>query len=245
MCYSPSPVRDGMSSPTQLTVILATRNAGKLRELAPLFAGVQVNVRTLADVAVPETAHEDDLESLDTFEGNAFAKARWFFSQLADRPDFAVPTSTDASPTFLVIADDSGLEVDALRGAPGVHSKRWSGRTDLHGPALDLANNAYLLDQLAAAQAAGAPSRGARYICAAAAVWGGGELVVRGSTEGTLLSVPHGENGFGYDPYFWSTDLGMSFGEASRDAKAAVSHRGRAIAVMVEHLLLRDVLRMR
>lgn len=224
-------------------IVLASRNEGKLRELAPLFAGVDADVCTLTDVAIAETAHEDALESGDTFEDNAMAKARWFYAQLAARQPDRVPDRVTGghAPLVMVVADDSGLEVDALQGAPGIHSKRWSGRSDLDGQALDDANNALLLEKLAAAQAAGAPSRTARYICAAAAVWGDGELVVRGSTEGTLLTVPHGENGFGYDPYFWSTDLGMSFGDATREAKAAVSHRGRAFGVLVEHLLLRDV----
>lgn len=218
------------------TVVLATRNQGKVRELAPLFASVHAVVRTLDDVGLVETGQEEALEVHATFEENALAKARWFFARLAggDAPF--------ATARMMVVADDSGLEVDALRGAPGVHSKRWSGRSDVHGGALEEANNVFLLQRLADAQAAGAPSRTARYICAAAGVWSAGEIAVRGSTEGTILAVPHGTHGFGYDPYFWSTDLGMTFGEASREAKADVSHRGRAFRVLLEHLVLREVL---
>lgn len=224
---------------TPYTVVLATRNAGKLGELTSLFSAllttVPVVVCTLTDVGITETVQEDALESHVTFEDNAMAKARWFSEQLA-----VTPLLGDRS-RFMVVADDSGLEVDALHGAPGVHSKRWSGRDDLSGAALDAANNALLLRRLADAQEAGAPSRAARFICAAACVWSTGESVVRGSAEGTLLTVPQGTNGFGYDPYFWSTDLGMTFGEASRAAKADVSHRGRAFRVLLEHLILRDV----
>jgi XTP/dITP diphosphohydrolase len=122
--------------------------------------------------------------------------------------------------------------VDALDGAPGVHSKRWSHRADLSGVALDAANNAHLQDMLARAAARGRVSRHARYVCAAACVWPGGEVVVRGTTEGVITEAARGANGFGYDPYFLSDDLRMTFGEATRDAKAQVSHRGRAFAAL-------------
>ena len=101
--------------------VLATRSQGKLRELRPLLLGHGVHAVDLEHAGIAESPDEDRLETHDTFEGNALAKARYFF-QLTGLPTFA---------------DDSGLVVDALGGKPGVHSKRWSGRTDLHGVALD------------------------------------------------------------------------------------------------------------
>jgi XTP/dITP diphosphohydrolase len=195
--------------------LLATRSAGKLRELEPLFAAHGIDVVGLADAGVPETAAEDALEIHVTFEANALAKARYFHS-LTNRPTFA---------------DDSGLEVAALGGAPGVISKRWSGRTDLSGQPLDDENNRLLLDGLR-----GAESRAARYVCAAAFVSRARELVCRGETSGRILETASGKNGFGYDPYFFSVELGVTFGDASREAKERVSHRGRAFRALLDRL---------
>lgn len=114
---------------TPQTMILATRSAGKLRELLPLVAVRGWALHTLNDAGLVDSADEDALEVFDTFEANALAKAEYFHAR---RPD------------CVVLADDSGLEVHALHGAPGVRSKRWSGRSDLTGDALDAANNAHL-----------------------------------------------------------------------------------------------------
>jgi len=205
-------------------VVLATRSAGKVKELVPLMASVGVEVVTLADLGVPESPDEDALEVFDTFEENALAKAR-YFARLTGA---------------IVLADDSGLAVDALGGRPGVHSKRWSGRSDLHGASLDAANNAFLQHALAEAGArTAAISRRARYVCAAACVWPDGEAlreaVVRGETTGELLVAARGTGGFGYDPYFLSDDLGVTFAQVEREAKAGVSHRGRAFAALLQH----------
>jgi XTP/dITP diphosphohydrolase len=212
-------------------VVLATRSAGKIQELVPLMASVGVEVVTLADLGLPELPEEDALEVFDSFEENALAKARYFARR------------TGAT----VLADDSGLSVDVLSGRPGVHSKRWSGRNDLHGAALDAANNAFLQEALRAAQPDAHPdaahrlqssSRRGRYICAAACVWHDGvrwcEAVARGETSGELLSVERGTGGFGYDPYFLSDDLGVTFAEVGRAEKARVSHRGRAFAALLQ-----------
>lgn len=205
-------------------VLVATRNAGKLRELAPWFAAIGVSIETLDDARLLATLDEDELEIHDTFELNALAKARWFSSKSRGR---------------VVVAEDSGLVVDALHGAPGVRSKRWSGRSDLVGEVLDRANNVYLLEQLA-----GVPedARSARYVCAAACVWPEGEVVVRGETAGRIAVEPRGARGFGYDPYFHADDLGMTFAEAELDAKTRVSHRGRAFVGLVSALHARGVL---
>ncbi len=203
--------------------LLATRNDGKLRELLPVFANASMSVMTLVTAGIAEADDEHVLEAFDTFELNALAKARWF---------------ARLGPDQMVFADDSGLEVDALDGRPGVHSKRWSGRSDLSGPLLDEANNAFLLTALARAATGGRVMRSARYVCAAACVWGGGELVVRGTCEGTILSAGRGDGGFGYDPYFLSHDLQATFAEVPIGEKQRVSHRARAFGRLLR--MLRD-----
>lgn len=216
-------------------VVLATRSAGKLKELVPMMAEVGVHVVTLADLGLAESPEEDALEAFDTFEENALAKAR-YFARLTGA---------------VVLADDSGLAVDALGGRPGVHSKRWSGRNDLEGAALDAANNAFLQEALRMAQRDAhtdgerreSLSRRARYVCAAACVWSDGtawcEAVARGETMGALLTTGRGGDGFGYDPYFLSDDLGATFAEVGRDAKARVSHRGRAFEALLHMAAVR------
>jgi XTP/dITP diphosphohydrolase len=172
----------------------------------------------LDEAGVPPSDAEEDLESANTFEENALIKAR-YFAGLAQRP---------------AVADDSGLEVFALRGLPGVRSKRWSGRSDLTGTMLDEANNAHLLEALE-----GLTGRAARYVCVAAYVDGFREMTFRGTTSGTILDRPRGSGGFGYDPYFLSDELSVTFGEASREAKEVVSHRGRAFRALMSALVER------
>ncbi|GMV11216.1 MAG: non-canonical purine NTP pyrophosphatase [Gemmatimonadota bacterium] len=196
-------------------LLVATRSPGKLRELAPLLRSAGYTPVDLATAGIAEAPAEDAIEGHDTFEANALAKARHFFA-------------ISGLPT---LADDSGLCVDALGGAPGVRSKRWSARPGLTGQALDDANNAKLLASLPAGG-----TRAARYVCAAAYVDDEGELVCRGETVGRIEEVPRGSGGFGYDPLFWSDDLGRTFGEATRAAKEAVSHRGRAVRAVLAAL---------
>jgi len=195
-------------------IVIATRSEGKLRELRPMFAGAGLAAVDLGDLQMHETPEEDGLEVFETFEENALAKARFF----AQRCGLAT------------IADDSGLEVLSLNGRPGVWSKRYCGRDDLRGHALDDANNAKLLGELAAVE-----DRRARYVCVAAFVGiDGAELVHRGETAGIILREPRGGRGFGYDPYFLSDELGQTFGEADVAEKARVSHRGRAFAALID-----------
>ena len=196
-------------------VLLATRSEGKLRELRPLFTALGFEVIDLEGGGLPETAAEDGLEQFDSFEENALAKGR-YFSSLSGLP---------------VVADDSGLEVRALGGAPGVHSKRWSGRTDLRGDALDAENTALLLRSLGAST-----DRAARYVCAAAFVDGEREIVRRGDATGRIVIAPRGTGGFGYDPYFESDALSHTFGEVSTAEKERVSHRARAFRALIEAL---------
>ncbi|CAN5260666.1 RdgB/HAM1 family non-canonical purine NTP pyrophosphatase [soil metagenome] len=197
------------------TLLLATRSEGKLREIRPLLAPLGLHLLDLAEAGLPEES-DDELETGSTFEENALAKARHYF------------VASGGIPT---VADDSGIEVSALEGRPGVRSKRWSGRGDLSGQALDDANNATLLTALK-----GASERRARYVCVAAFADASGEIVARGETTGVIIEEPRGTGGFGYDPYFLSNDLGVTFGEADPGEKARVSHRGRAFRQLAERL---------
>jgi XTP/dITP diphosphohydrolase len=194
-------------------ILLATRSGGKLRELRPMFAARGLAVLDLAEAGIAESPAEDELEAYETFEENALAKGR-YFAALSGLP---------------VVADDSGIEVRALGGLPGVRSKRWSQRPDLSGQALDDENNRLLLSLLADER-----DRRARYVCVAAYVAGAREVVRRGEVEGTVVDRPEGANGFGYDPYFRSDELGKTFGVASAAEKERVSHRARAFMALLD-----------
>lgn len=204
-------------------LLLATRSAGKRRELEPLLRAHGWDVVDLDGAGLPERPEEEDaLEVAETFEENALAKARYFHA-------------LSGLPTM---ADDSGLSCDALAGAPGVRSKRWSSRPERDGAALDAANNAMLLSALAGAALSAAvrrepPTRAARYVCVAAFVDGTRELVARGETTGWILEREVGTGGFGYDPLFYSDELGTTFGMVTREEKARVSHRARAVDALL------------
>jgi XTP/dITP diphosphohydrolase len=201
------------------SLLLATRSVGKLRELRPIFAARGLEVIDLDEAGIPEDPAEEELEAFESFEENALAKGRYFHRRAG------LPT----------VADDSGIVVRALGGAPGVRSKRWSGRTDLHGQALDDANNALLLQRLA-----GVADRTACYVAVAVFVDGPLELVRRGEVSGRIVDGPaRGTGGFGYDPFFVSDELGKSFGEASDAEKARISHRARAFALLIDALAAR------
>lgn len=194
-------------------LVLATRNPGKLRELEPLIRAAGFTAVTLTEIGVAESAAEDALEAFATFTENALAKARYFFARCGGYP---------------VLAEDSGLCVTALGGAPGVRSKRWGSESGLSGVALDRHN----VDRLVSA-VAGADDRTARYVCVAAMVWSGGLVIGEGETAGRLLAERCGESGFGYDPVFWSSELECCFGAVSREEKAQVSHRSRAVRAVL------------
>ncbi len=190
-------------------ILLATRNAGKLRELRALVASAGWEAESLDEAGIAERPEEDALEIYETFAENARAKAAYFLERADGR---------------VVLAEDSGLCVHALGGAPGVRSKRWSERPDLSGAALDEANCRRLLEALSTQ-----PNRRASYVCAAVMLWGDRAVASVGETTGEILHDPCGDRGFGYDPYFWSTELGACFGAVSAVEKARVSHRGRAV----------------
>jgi len=189
-------------------LLVATRSEGKLREIRPIFSAAGLTLVSLDELEIEDSNEEAELEPYATFEENAVSKARYFYEVSG-----GIPT----------IADDSGLEVAALDRQPGVRSKRWSGRGDLKGIELDLENNRALLTSLR-----GVADTSARYVCAAAYVAVGLELTARGETSGSIVPAARGAGGFGYDPYFLSSELGRTFGESTQADKERVSHRGRA-----------------
>ncbi len=194
-----------------MKVVVATRNRGKLRELVPLLseAGLGLELVTIDDLAPQAELREDG----DTFDANAFAKAR----------------QAAAATGLPALADDSGLEVDALGGAPGVYSARYA------GPGADDArNNAKLL---AALRASPAP-RTARYRCVAAYVdpARGLEMARAGSCEGEILADPRGDGGFGYDPLFLVPALGRTMAELPLEQKNRLSHRAAAFRALADAL---------
>ena len=186
-----------------MIVYCATSNAGKLREFQS--AAQDFDVRVLPDLPPPPEEHGS------TFEENAREKA------------LAYGAHVDG----YLFADDSGLEVDALGGAPGVRSARYAGPN-----ATDEANNALLLERLR-----GIENRTARFVCVIALVRGGALIkTFRGTAEGKIIDAPRGSRGFGYDPLFYYKPFGCTFGEASIEQKMRVSHRAQALDAMFTYL---------
>ena len=189
-------------------IVLASGNAGKLAELRPLFASRSLQLRPQGDFGVgpgPEEA--------PTFVENALSKAR-HVARATGRP---------------ALADDSGLIVPALDGAPGVRSARFAGED-----AQDADNNALLLERMA-----GVADRRARFCCVLVLLRHAEDplpLVAEGCWDGELLDAPRGAGGFGYDPLFLDPASGRAAAELSRDEKAAVSHRGRAVLALAPRL---------
>ena len=188
------------------TILIATKNRGKLREVQDILAGLPVVWATLDQI--PDLP--DAVEDADTFAGNAERKAMHY-----------------ARLTGLwTLADDSGLEVDALGGAPGVYSARYAGR---QGD--DAANNKQLIAQLA-----GVPpeQRTARFRCAVALAGPEGILATAcGTFEGLIVDDPRGTNGFGYDPHFFVPELGMTAAQLPPEQKNRISHRAQALAAIL------------
>lgn len=187
------------------TVVLATNNAHKVSEIATALDFPGWEFRTLRELGI----ESDPAEDADTFEGNARIKAR---------------AAHEASGGLAALADDSGLEVDALHGAPGVHSARYAGE-----PCDDAANNAKLLAALADVSDA---ERAARFVSTLVFVdEDGSETVARGTIEGRMGHEERGSEGFGYDPLFLPDVFGgnRTLAEVSQDEKNTVSHRGNAL----------------
>jgi XTP/dITP diphosphohydrolase len=199
-------------------LLVATRSAHKLREIGEILAPVErVEILGLDDAGIAPSPAEADLEPHENFLENAASKARYF------RELSGLPT----------VADDSGLEVEALEGAPGVRSKRFAPDRGLDGLARDRANNRYLVECLS-----GVPPdrRRARYVCEAVLLDDAGEWSFRGEAPGFILETEQGEGGFGYDPLFYDPDVGTTFACLDRVGKNQRSHRGKAFRARAAHL---------
>lgn len=224
-------------------ILIATSNPGKLRDFSGAAAGLGMGLGiTIANIpnfaALPPV-----VEDGKTFEENARKKAESY---------------SLAAPGELVLADDSGLEIDALGGAPGVHSARYAARDKQdHGPqnknsrafecnpdrnspernspdrnSNDDANNARVLREL---EGVGEAKRNARFVCVLAAGRDGQTIqIFRGTAEGFILKAPRGANGFGYDPLFYFPKIGKTFAELSAAEKAQYSHRGAAFRAFLD-----------
>ncbi len=196
-------------------IIFATGNKDKMREIREIMADVDVEVVSMKEAGISVDVDENGT----TFEENALIKAR------------AIAEHTDA----IVLADDSGLEIDYLDKAPGVYSARFMGEDTSY----EIKNQA-LIDKLD-----GVPKeeRTARFVCAIAAVLPDkSDLVVRENMEGYIGYHAEGENGFGYDPIFFLDEFGCSSAALSREQKNAISHRGKALRLMKDILLSRGAL---
>lgn len=187
-------------------LIVASSNKGKLSEIAEILKG-KYEVLPMSEIGF----FTDIEETGNTFEENSYIKAKAVF-------DFC---------HLPALADDSGLMVDCLGGAPGVYSARYAG--EQHSTP---ENNALLLKNMD-----GKLDRKAKFVSVVTLIKEDGSVITaRGETFGSILPEPRGTNGFGYDPLFFSDDLGVSFGEASQEEKDKVSHRARALAALAEKL---------
>ncbi|MDY6012798.1 XTP/dITP diphosphatase [Clostridium sp.] len=196
-------------------LILASNNKKKIEEIKYILRNIDLEVKSLNDENINIEVIEDGV----TFKENANKKAREIREYLINRGD------TD----FIVMADDSGLEVDYLNGEPGVYSARYAGE---HGN--DTKNNEKLLKNL---QGVPAEKRGAKFICHVTLInYKGKSLDIRGEVKGIIIDKLNGEGGFGYDPLFYNEKLNKTFGEASKEEKNSVSHRGEALKELKEKI---------
>ena len=196
-----------------MRLIVATNNMKKLSELTQILGDYFEEVLSLQEAGIEHETVEDGV----TFEENALKKAR----EIADLTGCAA------------VADDSGLEVKALHGAPGVYSARYAGE-----PCDDEANLRLVLKNMEGIQ-----DRAARFVSAIALVVGENTIVCRGTVEGILLEAPQGDGGFGYDPIFYYPPFGCTLAQVSSERKNSVSHRGEAIRKLVEELNKNNILK--
>lgn len=190
-----------------MKVIVATKNKGKIKEMQEILSPLDIEIVSQQEIGIEIDAEETG----DTFEKNALIKAR-AVAMLCDYP---------------ILADDSGICVEALGGAPGVRSARYAGDN-----ATDSDRVNKLLKELGDNE-----NRDAKFVTAAAFIWPDGtEVTAEGEVKGYITKEPHGENGFGYDPIFFSNELGKTFAESSDEEKNSVSHRGRALKNLCDKL---------
>jgi len=194
---------------TDDTLVIASHNAGKAREIAELLAPYRVKVLPAGELCLPEPE-----ETGDSFEANAELKAR------------AAALATGRA----ALADDSGLAVSALDGAPGIHSARWA------GPAKDFGHAMAKIEESLARRArdGGTSDRRAHFVCVLSLAWPDGHVEsLRGEVHGALVWPPRGKRGFGYDPMFLATGHSETFGEMEPAAKHAISHRANAFRKLI------------
>lgn len=191
-----------------MKLIVATNNAHKLKEIKSILGGEFEEILSLKEAGAELKAEENG----STFEENAIIKAM----------------GVEAS-SMAVLADDSGLCVEVLGGAPGVKSARYASEGEENAD--DASNRRKLLKEME-----GKEERKAKFVCAVALLWGEELYTAEGETEGRILTDERGERGFGYDSIFYSDELGKSFGEAEEEEKNGVSHRGRALKKLLEKL---------
>lgn len=198
-----------------MKIIFATGNKDKLREIREIMGDMDVDVRSMREAGIDVDIREDG----SSFQENALIKAKTVASALPEADRDAV-----------VLADDSGLEIDALGGEPGIYSARYMGEDTSY-----TVKNQALLDRLVGVNG---EDRSARFVCAVAAVFPNGEAeVTRQTMEGRIGDAAQGENGFGYDPIFVPEGFDCSSAELSPEEKNRISHRGKALRAM------RDILR--
>ncbi len=185
-----------------LTLLIASSNHGKISEIKDFLRGLEINAIGLSDLADAYAVPE---ETGSTFEENAIIKAEYYFTKTG----------------LLTLADDSGLEVDALDGRPGVCSARYGGRGISSAGQINL-----LLEELRDVPEA---RRTARFICSIALIGPDVRRIFEGRCEGRISNEPRGDKGFGYDPIFLAPESGKSFAELEREEKTALSHRGMAL----------------
>lgn len=201
-----------------MKLVLATRNPGKLREIETLFRDTPVRLVSLNDLGLETRREEEELEVHSSFAANAMAKARHFHDRTG----------------LPMLAEDSGLCVDALNGAPGVRSKRYAPPQMQARYGEDRANNLHLLRQL---RDVADDRRAAHFYCVAALVLDDEARVFGGRVDGVILREPRGDGGFGYDPLFWLPERGRTTAELRLAEKNEVSHRGQAVRAARDWLL--------
>jgi len=193
-----------------MKLIVASNNQHKISEIKKILQKLHMDVLSLKDAGIDIEVVEDG----ETFEENAYKKAKEVFDLVKDA---------------YVLADDTGLMVDAINGAPGVYSARFSGIDATYEQ-----NNAKLLDLLKDTQD---KDRGAKFVCVMVLIMGSDRIVkVRGEVKGRILKDTRGENGFGYDPLFYVEEFGKTFAQMSEEEKNSISHRGRALEKLREAL---------
>ena len=197
-------------------LIIASNNKKKIKELKEILNELDYEIKSLADEGIDIEVEEDK----DTFEANAEKKAKEIYEFLLKKGE----------KDFIVLSDDSGIEVDYLNGAPGVYSARYSGE---HGD--DEANNKKLLLEL---KGVSKEKRTARFVCAIAMIFSNGEkYTIRGTVEGIIEEKLNGLDGFGYDPLFYCPLINKTFGEATSEEKNLISHRRNALKQIKDILI--------